>query len=632
MSRVRTILLCAGWAALACVARGADTPATALLPEDSLSAFKLSDNANQYATMSTADVTGQPFSKALRVVVTKAPERSMEVMLAAPVDAAMTDGDVLLISFWMRSGAAGQASVDAGFRPVPGAGGQARPPRGPAGGPPRGPAARGPRAPGAPPPAFFRRFSRPLLTAPADAGTAWKQYQFPLALTRAFGRNEAEVYFTLGLREQTVELGGIELANYKTTRNVADLPFTRLGYEGDAPGAAWRKAAEERIEKYRKGDLTVVVKNAAGEPVRGAQVAVKMRKHAFLWGTAVNASMFSNGRVDAEALAKYKQETVRLFNFSVMENENKWPQWSIEDNRPGTIAVIDWLRQSGVQVRGHNLVWPSWRNTNVQAALDVRDDPAALEKVILDHITETTTELKGRLVDWDVINEPFSNHDLMDILGQHAMVDWFRAAHRGDPNAKLYINDFGILTDDNKEHRDHYAKTIQYLIDQGAPARRHRSAKPLPGAAHVHGRAVQTARPFRGVRQGAGDHGVRHQHLRRSHPGRLHARLYDGRLQLPAGEGVSDVGLLGGRSLEAGRRHAAARLVAQAEQQGLPGPGLQEVVDQRQRHHQRAGYVRDARLPGRLRHRSDRRRQDQDGAGVAFEGRLASGVRAGLSR
>jgi GH35 family endo-1,4-beta-xylanase len=105
----------------------------------------------------------------------------------------------------------------------------------------------------------------------------------------------------------------------------------------------------------------------------------------------------------------------------------------------------------------------------VQAALDARGDNAALAKVITDHITETTTELKGRLIDWDVMNEPYSNHDFMDILGRQVMVDWFKTARAGDPTAKLYINDFDILAADEKEHRDHYAETIQYLIDQGAP-------------------------------------------------------------------------------------------------------------------------------------------------------------------
>lgn len=443
MSRVRRILRWAGCAATVCAAWGAETGARALLPADSVSVFRLSDSAGEFAKMSPSEVNGQPFSKALRIDVSKKPQRAQIVQIATPVDAAMASGDVLSVSFWMRSGNAGEATLDAGFRAVPGAAGAAGRGRG--------------------------IFAQPTLSAAASAGTAWKKIQFPFALTRAYNKGEAEVYFTLGLREQSVEIGGIELMNYGTGKKVVDLPFTKLGYAGSEPGATWRKAAEVRIEKIRKGDLTVLVKDNAGKPVRGAEVSVRMRKHAFLFGTAVSGSALSSQRLSPDDLAKYKQEILKLFNFSVMENENKWPQWANAASRPATLAAIDWLRESGVQVRGHNLVWPSWNNTNVKAAQDAKADPAALAKVILDHIADTTAELRGRFVDWDVINETFTNHDFMDILGRHAMVDWFKAARASDPNAKLYINDFSILEGEDKAHLDDYAATIQYLIDQGAP-------------------------------------------------------------------------------------------------------------------------------------------------------------------
>lgn len=472
MSRKSTILLSAGLAAFACAAYGADAGATALLPADSASVFKLSNAAGDFAKMSTAPVTGQPFANALRIEVSKKPTRATDVQIAAPVDAAVANGDVLLVSFWMRSGASGEATLDAGFRAVPGAAPMAPPAGAPAA--PAAPGGRGPAVAGGAPgrgrgPGRGGFGGQPALNAPALAGTAWKKVQFPFALTRAYEKGQAELYFTLGLREQTVEIGGVELANYGTTKKVADLPFTKLGYAGSEPNAAWRKAADERIEKYRKGDLTVEVKDKAGKPVRGAQVEIHMRKHAFLFGTAVSGASLTSQRFSAEDLAKYKQQIVELFNFSVMENETKWPQWANEASRPATLAAIDWLRESGLQVRGHNLVWPSWNNTNVKAAQDARNDPAALAKVILDHITETTTALRGRLVDWDVINETFTNHDFMDILGRHAMVDWFQAARAGDPTAKLFINDFNILEGEDKAHQDDFAATIQYLIDQGAP-------------------------------------------------------------------------------------------------------------------------------------------------------------------
>ncbi len=307
------------------------------------------------------------------------------------------------------------------------------------------------------------------MNAPAVAGAAWKKITLPFAVNRDYAKGEAEVGFILGMKEQTVEIGGVELLNYGTFRKVADLPFTRIGYQGSEPTAAWRKAAEARIEKVRKGDLTVLVKDGAGKPVSGAQVAVRMKKHAFLWGTAVNASAFSNGRMTPENLERYKQEILKNFNVSVMENENKWPQWSNVANRPATIKVIDWLRENGVKVRGHNLVWPSWNNSNVKEALEAKGNPPQLAKVILDHISETTRELREKFIDWDVINETFTNHDFMDILGRQVMVDWFKAARAGDPDAKLYINDFNIIEGEDTPHQDDYAATIKYLLDAGAP-------------------------------------------------------------------------------------------------------------------------------------------------------------------
>ena len=445
MSRIHAVFV---GAALACAAHAADTVGTALLPAESASAFKLSANAGEFAKMSTVAVTGQPFSSALRIDVSGKPERAGDVQIAAPIDGGAASGDVLLVSFWMRSATTAEATLDAGFRTAPGTA------------PPPGAPGRGGRG------GFF---AQPSLNAPAVAGTEWKKIQFPFAVTRAYDKGQAEVFFTLGLREQSIEIGGIRLVNYGTAKKVADLPFTRLGYGGSEANAGWRKAAEERIEKIRKGDLTVVVKDRNGKPVPNAQVSVRMRKHAFLFGTAVSGATLSSQRLSPENLAKYKQEIVQLFNFAVMENEMKWPQWSNEASRPATIAAVDWLRENGLQVRGHNLVWPSWRNTNVKAAVDAKNDSAALAKVITDHITETTTAFRGRVVDWDVINETFTNHDFMDTLGRHAMVDWFKAARAGDPSAKLFINDFNILEGADQAHQDDYASTIQYLIDQGAP-------------------------------------------------------------------------------------------------------------------------------------------------------------------
>jgi hypothetical protein len=154
---------------------------------------------------------------------------------------------------------------------------------------------------------------QPPLGAAAMAGPAWKKVTFPFALTRAYNKGEGELYFTLGHQAQTVELGGIELVNYGSTRKVADLPFTKLGYQASEATAAWRRAAEARIDKVRKGDLTIVVKDASGRYVANAEVAIHMRRHAFLWGTAVSGMAFTGGRMPPENLARYKEEIKKNF-------------------------------------------------------------------------------------------------------------------------------------------------------------------------------------------------------------------------------------------------------------------------------------------------------------------------------
>jgi len=79
--------------------------------------------------------------------------------------------------------------------------------------------------------------------------------------------------------------------------------------------------------------------------------------------------------------------------------------------------------------------------------------------------------MKGLVDEWDVVNEPFSNHDLMDVLGREVMIDWFKIARAADPSAKLMINDYGILPGGKGDtaHRRHYEQTIQFLLDGGAP-------------------------------------------------------------------------------------------------------------------------------------------------------------------
>ncbi len=202
--------------------------------------------------------------------------------------------------------------------------------------------------------------------------------------------------------------------------------------------------------------------------MRGAEVKVEMQRHAFGFGTAVRANLLL--KADDENARIYRQTVTRLFNKVVFENDLKWNFWEMPKSRETTFRALKWLQERSIKVRGHVLIWPSWEQTPPDLKT-LQNDRAALRKRIEGHIREEVSALRGQLVDWDVVNEPYTHHDVLDVLGEAAMTQWFRAARESDPTAALFINDFGILTGGGADlaHQAHYEKTIQTLVDRGAP-------------------------------------------------------------------------------------------------------------------------------------------------------------------
>jgi GH35 family endo-1,4-beta-xylanase len=98
-------------------------------------------------------------------------------------------------------------------------------------------------------------------------------------------------------------------------------------------------------------------------------------------------------------------------------------------------------------------------------------NPAKLREITAKHITDEVSHFHGQLVDWDVVNEPYSNYDLIQLLGgKSIMIEWYRLAHAADPGARLFLNDFGILDGGaNNDHREDFYRNIKYLLDNGAP-------------------------------------------------------------------------------------------------------------------------------------------------------------------
>lgn len=297
------------------------------------------------------------------------------------------------------------------------------------------------------------------------SGSEWRQVKVAFRAAENLSARQWTAGFWMGQQVQTVEIAAVEVLIYGQ-----GVPFEDLGvdpfYEGAAEDAPWRQQALERIERIRKAPLRVIVEDAGGQPVPGATVRVRMKSHEFNWGTAVAAQQLLGVSDDSD---RYRDFVLSNFNMVVLENDLKWPQW--EQNRQRALDALTWLEEHGItRVRGHNLIWPGWQwlPKDLQA---LQSDPAALRERIRSHIEDVVTSTRGRLVDWDVLNEPYSNRDLQKILGDEAMAEWFQEARKHDERPRLYINDYNILSAGGTDlaHRNHFAHTIRFLLDQGAP-------------------------------------------------------------------------------------------------------------------------------------------------------------------
>lgn len=457
--RVFGCLVTAGWVALstACLKQRPEAPSVVAAPTamasstaaptaagqvkgrelagTGIDAFELQDKA-QRASVSVVPVQGQPFETAVRAEVKENSQNPWDIQLGLRVAEPVKVGDVILATVHLKAEASRAESGEAQTELVM-------------------ELAREP---------WTKSVSRPL-----RAAGEWKKFSISFKAERTYAPGEAQLLFRLGYEPQALLIGGVTVQNFGQQLTLGDLPRTPLEYPGMEEDAPWRQKAAERIEKLRKRELSVRVVDKQGKPVAGADVSLRQTEQAFGFGSAVVAQTLIRPGND-----EYKRLVGELFNVAVLENNLKWQPlagdwgegWTLETALKG----VDWLAQRGIPTRGHVLVWPGFRNLPASVKA-LEKEPTKLRARVNQHVTDLATATRGKLVHWDVVNEPFDNHDLMDILGEDAMVDWFKRARAADPSAKLFINDYAILSGGGgtTPHRDHYERTIQLLIDKGAP-------------------------------------------------------------------------------------------------------------------------------------------------------------------
>ena len=381
-------------------------------------------------------MTGQPFATAWKVKTKVQPANPWKVQLVTRSIAPVKRGDTLWARFFLRCTASRQESGEGRLTLV-----------------------------------FETADERheKSIDLTVGAGKEWKEFAFPFVCRHDLPADGAQIALRAGFRPQTIEIGGVQILNYGTSRSISELPRSRADYPGRETDAPWRAAAAKRIERIRKGDYRVRLTDPQGTPLAGVPVKFALRRHGFGFGSAVDSSVLLRDEADGEC---YRDIIDRHFSRVVYENELKWHTWERhgEAEHTRSLRSFEWFAERGIAMRGHVLVWPSWQYLPASART-LRDDPAALRRHTDRHIREMVGRTRGRFADWDVINEPFAHNDLMKILGDQVMIEWFKAAREADPLVKLFLNDYAGLANEGLDtpHKDHFEKTTRYLIENGAP-------------------------------------------------------------------------------------------------------------------------------------------------------------------
>lgn len=300
--------------------------------------------------------------------------------------------------------------------------------------------------------------------------TDWTTFNIPFKAHRDFAPGEAAVEMALGSLSQHVLIKELKVLDYGPDMDIASLPQTRFTYPGREEDAAWRKEALERIEKIRTAPVRVLVRDARGKAVKGAVVNVKMVRSDFVWGTAISGTkMFHGQKLDSVYAGKLSE----YFNTAILGNGLKAGGWFEPSRKESTLRTFKWLSDNGFRVRGHNLVWPAWKfNPRAARIIAQEESPEVFDRYVKAQFHERMAYTKGRVIAWDVVNEPMHEKEFFLYLpkGEDTMVDWFRLAKELDPDAQLFINEYAMLNCvQSQDNIRAYIDMIKDLRAKGAP-------------------------------------------------------------------------------------------------------------------------------------------------------------------
>ncbi len=243
--------------------------------------------------------------------------------------------------------------------------------------------------------------------------------------------------------------------------------------------AKMMKQADENIEKYRKGDVTIQFKTSDGTVVKNAKVEIHQKSHDFMFGCIIFDLIGDENTYKSDL---FKERFKQIFNMAVFPFY--WPGYESTQGLTrwnDMLKVIDWCEANGITTKGHPLVWatksgiPDWLAEYTEKES---------EELLKTRVLNITAGFRDKIELFDVVNEPIHvrtwKNKILNFSDEH---DWdvtdsipriadyveqaLQWAHQGNPKATLLINEYKTLAD--KDSRKRYDDLLAELKKRNAP-------------------------------------------------------------------------------------------------------------------------------------------------------------------
>ena len=275
-------------------------------------------------------------------------------------------------------------------------------------------------------------------SASFDLTDKWTTYEMIfLADQKAYGLNN--ITFQIGLKTGWIQLDDVDVEKMD-----------------EMSDPSWFNAADARIDSLRKADFTV--KASPGEKVH-----VKLLRHSFPFGTAL--ALYDT----KDSVEKwYRNAAKKYFWHGVSENQFKWPEYEPKKGklkRDEMKEYTDFTSQNNWKLRGHALMW-SHQGYGFDKHYSNKGNCKEIADNLKARIERDLKEYKGKITEYDVWNEPIHESWTFNKCGWGILDSAFIWAHRADPSAVLYINDYNVVA---AGETDRYYGLIKGMLARKVP-------------------------------------------------------------------------------------------------------------------------------------------------------------------